>query len=328
MQVSRNLRIGHNAYREGSSIKTQKVGIVYNNGGIGDYVNWTPAIKCVVETQPQLYGYIVCPEFFAPLAKQWFLPYADRFEVIAADDFNLERRIYDTPLIVPKSTELVNAIGAHLFNLGFHYYMNTDTIPEGYRELPRITGGEVSLEKFNLPEKYCVVTVTTTSPTRELPGKTVNEISNFCREEGYTPVFLGKAKILFQHNSRAPEDFDPSLGIDLREKTDLLEAAVILANAKFVVGLDNGLLHLACCSKVPVVFGLTTAHPKHRIPPRQEFAVTKVVVPPETLDCRFCQSQMKYLIGHSFHQCYYEDNLCCKQLTAESFIKEIKEILK
>jgi ADP-heptose:LPS heptosyltransferase len=101
-----------------------------------------------------------------------------------------------------------------------------------------------------------------------------------------------------------------------------------MARAAATLGLDNGLLHLAACGPAPVVFGLTTADPRHRTPPRSEGERTIVLTPPESLTCRFCQSRMRFLVGHNFDRCIYEDYACTKTLTGELYLRALDVVLR
>lgn len=311
--------------RENTVLKEQVFNFAYNSGGIGDYIHWTPALRWIIEKHPHLRGRIVTPTYFTDLARLWFAPFAPRYTVHESTTFPHDESLAGEPMRFPTEGQLVNACGWSMFALGFMYYANLDYIPEGYDKLPEIRGDEADISRFNLPENYAVVTVNSTSPVRTLPSQTINEISRYIKEKGLTPVYLGKETLAHDYKAKAP-DFDASLGVDLREKTNLIEAACILARARFVVGLDNGLLHLATCSKVPVIFAFTSVNPNHRLIKRD--ARTIVLTPPEELRCRFCSSNMRFAaIGHDYKYCPYQDILCCKLITPEAFRAAIDKVL-
>jgi ADP-heptose:LPS heptosyltransferase len=215
------------------------------------------------------------------------------------------------------------------------YYAECTYIPKGWETTLRIEGNERNLPNelydtyqntvdpgtYTSTQKiYAVITTNAVTEVRRLPSKTINELIEYFLSKNITPVFLGKKEMHTTHRSSASDDINFHKGIDLREKTSLMEAACVLANAKIVVGLDNGLLHLACCSDVPIVFGFSTINPSMRIPIRHNNAKIAIVAPPEALKCRYCQTNMKYLVGHDFAHCLYKDIRCAETLTSQIFI--------
>src|SRR5207245_757155 len=112
-------------------------------------------------------------------------------------------------------------------------------------------------------------------------------------------------------------------------KTNLLESREIINKAKTIVGLDNGLLHIAGTTNIPIIGGFTTVEPKYRMPYRNNVLGYNYypVVPPESLVCRFCQSNWTFTYEQDFKVCYYKDYLCIKQLSADLYIKELEKIL-
>lgn len=315
-------------FRGTTELPRMKLSFAFNSGGIGDYIHWTPAIRWAIENHVHISGYVIAPSFFAPLAELWLGSVTDRYEIYECDDLSVDPFMKTTPMRIPNADVIVNACGWSMFSLGWMYYANIDYIPKGYNQIPVIRGDEADLAKFNLPEKYAVLTTAATTKLRTIPTATINGILTGIKERGFTPVLLGKADMMKNYTSSSPEGIDLDGVIDLREKTGLVEAACILAGAKFATGLDNGLLHLACCSKTPVIIAFTTVHPRFRIPPRQEGTKTMTIIPDETLKCRFCQTNMRYILSHNFNNCLYQDELCCKLMVAEPFLKAIDEVLK
>jgi ADP-heptose:LPS heptosyltransferase len=118
--------------------------------------------------------------------------------------------------------------------------------------------------------------------------------------------------------------------MDLTNQTSLLEAGGLLAKAHLVLGVDNGLLHLAACSDVPILAGFTTVEPWLRTPVRQGVDAKDywTLEPPEELDCRFCQSSWNFMGDWRFTKCFYGDLACVKSLSAERWIERLEEILK
>jgi ADP-heptose:LPS heptosyltransferase len=161
-----------------------------------------------------------------------------------------------------------------------------------------------------------------------------NEVIDHIFKIGYVPLFLGKAATKVDPTRTLKGEYVEGInfekGVDLRDKTNLLEAAKIMKESSLVVGLDNGLLHLAACSDVPIVMAFTNVEPRHRMPYRHDVLGWEVypIVPDEKIECRFCQSQMKFAFDQNFAYCYYDDYKCIQNLTADKYINQINEALK
>lgn len=314
--------------RPNTKVSKQGVCFCFHYAGMGDYIQWTTAVQWMIENHEHYHGYIYAQDFFYLLAKEWFKKYAPRFEVRS---FKHLKEIADKhphhSYISPDAFQMINSCGFHLLDLGFHYYANLDYIPEGWKKIPEIRGDETDISKFNLPKKYCVITTESTSRARTLKSEAINGISKWAVSKGITPVFLGKKDILDEYQSKSVEGVSTEGVLDLRERTNILEAACILAKSQFVVGLDNGLLHLAACSTVPVIWGFTTVDHGHRVPPRREGAKNAVVVPYKELSCRYCQSHVRAFLGWDYRKCLYGDYVCIDMMTADRFIKCIEAVL-
>lgn len=318
-------------FRPGTSISPARITFIFNAGGIGDYINWVPAVRCAIETNPHVSGYIVSQSYFAPLAEMFLRDLAPRFEVreVSTSDYSLVDFIKETDaIIVPNKQQYASASSHNLFELGYIYYCQRDRAPEG-ATLPRIRGDEADVSRFALPEDFVVLTPNATADNRRLSAKVLNEIITYVLGLGLTPVFLGKSSLAKDYVSRPDEGLDLSGVLDLREKTTLPETAVILSRSRLTFGLDNGLLHLAACGPAPVLWVFTSVDPRHRIAPRPyPDSVTRIITPSERLSCRFCQSQIRYVLNHDFKDCLYKDNLCLTALEAKHIIPMIAEILK
>lgn len=314
-------------YREGTELPRTKVGICYNLGGLGDWINWTTAVQYAIESNPHTYGYVVTQKHFADLAHLWLDQYAPRFTVLTVetDDFRKVKELDDCYLICPAGGQYANTCGVNIFRLGFIYYNQTERIPPNWNHLPRVRGDEADLTRFNLPESYAVITPYATADNKRLKARAINELVDGLLLEGITPAFIGKRDVAPDHKGIGDSGIEYGKGIDLRDNTTLREAACIMARSRFTFGLDNGLLHLAACSDTTIIWALTTVRPDMTIPPRK--GRTLVLTPPESLSCRFCQNNMRYLTGHSFKNCLYGDNLCTETYNGELLIKAAGKVL-
>ena len=313
-------------FRPGTHISMTEVNLILNAGGIGDYINWVPAIRYAIDHNPHIRGLILTPRYFEELARHWLGQYSPRFTVRVYDDLDKEGWLERCPSIVPNREQYANATGFHLMELGFVYYNQDSRIPADYAKLPEIRGDEADVGKFKIPPNYAVITTMATVENRKLPAGVINEITDHLKQNGIVPVFLGKHQLNDSYKAKTDDAISTAGVVDLRDKTDLLEAAVILSGAHFVLGLDNGLIHLASCSDVPIISIFTTIDPDLRVAPR--CARTIVVTPPESLTCRFCNSNMRYLIGFDFKDCLYKDNLCVNSIKASDITPQIDKLLK
>lgn len=318
------LRENGRGFRRDDSLSPIRVNFLFSEGGLGDYICWTPALLYYKEHYPWVRGDVFVPEYFRELADLWladsYWKIYDRLEIT-------KHKRFQGNLLYGMRGNPVNALGEHLYDLGFYYMMNSK-VPFGHtRRLPEIKGNERDITKFGLPNDYVVVTTGATQKTRELPASTINRVIAGIRARNLTPVFVGKKEMTPTHKAEFQHDINWSAGIDLREKTSVLEVACVLANARAVLGLDNGLLHLASCSSVPVIFGFTNVDPALRVPYRAEGRVTRYVLPSRSLECRFCTTYMRGIVGHRSGECRYNDLQCVKELTAEKFLTELDNVL-
>lgn len=189
----------------------------------------------------------------------------------------------------------------------------------------------IAVKKFGLPKKYVVFLTGYTVAVREFAPSTVNEVVNFVISKGYSPVFLGatEAKTGSAHTIKGQfnQEVDYSKGLSLIDKTSLLEAAKIMGNAKAVVGVDCGLMHVAGCTDVAIVGGYTNVLSDTRAPIRKGIKGWNWY-PVDALDkgCIACQSTTNFLYGHSYTECVLKKN-CSANLTPDKFIKHLQGIL-
>lgn len=289
-------------YRKGTVLPETKVAFMFNCGGIGDFIHYTPAIQYAIEHNPQLYGFIVAPRFFIDLARIWFAKY-DRFKVVPGIP---ETHVHVIP-IGPNKYQIVSSASTHLVQLGFIFYNQLTEVPEGWHT-PQLTGDEVSL-KWKLPEKFAVLPFMSTAWNRSMSPELAQAIIDRLIYHGITPVILGKRALAKDYEARPVDGADTSQCLDLREQTTLLEAAAIIKRARFIVGMDSGLMHLARTVDAPALWIFTSVNPKYRLIAGGSKQI--VYIPPESLECRFCESNMRFLPpGSDTRRCLYRDYKC------------------
>lgn len=318
LQMSQTVSPTQNCFRPNTRIPQTRLSLVLSGEGLGGYVCYVRALQWVAENCPHLKIQIFVPVFFFELAKHWLSPYG--WEVYFHDDIKTKYK-KDDPAMAPDfpvRDQLYNALGGHPLDIGFSYYANMSGPPPDYNNYPALNFPESALPASVFGKDYAVLTPGSTAANRTLSSEQWNFLISEVISRGLTPVFLGKSDLTLKYGGSFPADIAYDKGIDLRNQTSPLEAAAIMQHARFTLGLDNGLLHLASCTPGNVIFAYNVASPEHRMPRRRAGQRTEnIFLTPAELSCIHCQSRMKLLIGHDFKQCLYKDKLCLDLLFAD-----------
>jgi hypothetical protein len=315
-------------FRPNTKITPIRYNYVVALGGIGDYIGYLGAIKWIAKNNPQIVGHVYVAPFMIELAKNTFSEFPtwevhDRQKELTAE------LIRDYPTLAP-NPGTITGLGSHHLDLGMIWYYKTLPVPADCT-YPEFFLGEIEIPE--LPENYAVVTPGG-AINRYLGAKAFNGIVDYLKSQGITSVFLGKHLI---NEKRPPihfvKEYNLENGINLIEQTSLLQCAKIMHNSRLVVGLDNGLLHLAGCTQAPLIFGYNIASPAHRRPkrpaPYAHVPIYDIFPDPEILSCVFCQSRMKWVGNWDFKNCFYDDFECLKILDdASGWCSLIDKILK
>lgn len=301
--------------------------IMCDNGGLGDGVARLPAVKYVADHHKHIQQHL------------WIHTYMIEFAKNCLCDTNVIVRGLNDKKFKPRITRLFgkhlyNNMASHLTSHAFHVLVNKD-VEDEHKNYLKPDLSKVNLIKFNLPKNFVVMTTGFTAPAREMYGSYINEICHYIREKGYEIVFLGQkytpTGVTHVIEGSFSNEIDYSIGLNLIDKTNLLEATKIISQAKFLIGLDNGLGHLCGTTDTPLIMGYSSVEAKYRLPYRHDTLGWKCypVVPPESLKCRFCQSNWTFTHNHDFKTCYYgsEDYQCLKQMKPELYIEQIKKCL-
>jgi hypothetical protein len=329
-------------FRPNTPMFPLKMNFIFINGGCGDYICWLRPIQWLAEYATWIHGTLIHPIYLHELAghflggiKTW--SHKDYKTLQEAQPNN------DTPFRGPVilQQESLNATGAHLSTCGWVYFTNKDSPPEGNDSKGRPWSAYPHLEQEYLntievpqgtpaPKTYAVITTGTTTSSRTIKPEYWNTVIEYVRSIGLIPVFLGKSVVETGNARNIHTEFRRELrfdlGVDLRDKTTMMQAAAVMSKAAVVIGHDNGLLHLAGCTDVPLVFGYNLASPKHRKPSRPEGRVYDVILDDGELACNFCQSNNNFVIGFNFRSCMYNDLKCLDLLFANGAAKWKKQI--
>lgn len=306
--------------------KSKTINLMLLDGGLGDHVAALTTVRYIIQTYPWLKPLIWVPDYLLELTKS-VLPKA---EVMS---FSEMKGRYDPskPTKTTKWDGNISPMKIHLVDYAFLKLCDENPSIEhkNYVKLHNPVSTEHLVNIIN----YVVITIGYTASVREFPANEVNKIVKYLVSNGVTPVFLGQTNTKTGAAHDIIGNFDNKVdltkGIDLIDKTNLLEAWSIMSRAKAVIGVDNGLLHLAGMTDVPIVGGFTTVNPELRMPIRNNILGHNyfTVVPDEDLKCKFCQVKTNFLYGHNYVNCYYKDNLCTKQMTADKFINHLSRLI-
>ena len=328
-------------------IQKEDIYFVFNEGGLGDQIARLTPIKYCLDNYPWVTPNLIVPEYFKDYA-QYIFP---DIKVMNFDESNVffEKEVkslikYNKKLTLDQAKrEVLSELKQIKSDIGLHSMIRTNLVdcaynclldyqPDDIKHKNYLSCPPLDVSIFNVPNKFVVITTMFTAKVRELPPKVVSDIVDYCKEIGYKIVFLGKSKARAgdMHTIKGETHIDYDMGINLVDKTSLMEAATIMSKAAAVIGLDNGLLHLAATTDVPIIYGFTTVEPHHRLPVRHNEMGWNIqtIVPDEDIDCRFCQSKMNFVYNHKFTECFYGDYKCIKKMDSEPYIEALKNIIE
>jgi hypothetical protein len=313
-----------------------KFNVISNWGGLGDQIARIPVYKWIHDTQTYTSMTIYIQDYFLDLAR-YLLPETERLKYGRISDLGQWRAVYSLDGSCQIGLESGELLGAYMDfspertpgSLGLHltqqaFLALTDRLAESrealaYPKPPRVP----MLSSF---PRMIIFTVAFTAPAREWPAKEVNRLARTVREAGYAPVLLGNTEPQQAGDGvikgAIDDGIDRSLFLDLTNQTTLIEALGIMQRARAVVGVDNGLLHLAHCTSTQVVMGFTNMEARHRLPVR---ASGKTIALEAEVACKGCQSRGVY-INANYKYCLFGDYACTQTMSSERFVQGLKEL--
>lgn len=314
--------------RKGTEFPRVNVNFVLNTGGMGDNIAALPAMKFIQDTYPWVVPYLYVPDYFLPLARNMLPNMIIRSFSKMKKSFNSNWPGRQTRL------KGHDSLSTHLVDYNFNCLANKQVGPE-HKNYLKLDLNPIKIEKFDLPKDYVVITTGFTAKIREFLPEKVNAIVKYLNERNMPVVFLGSRQantgvsgvddIIGNFNN----EIDYTKGISLVDKTSLLEAGKIIAGSKCIIGLDNGLLHVAGCTDTPIISAYTSVAPHLRLPYRNNQLGWNCypIVPPETCIDRFFQSNIDFLFDVDLRFCYYGDYEMIKSLRVEDFIEALEKVL-
>lgn len=308
--------------------KRNDVNVLLLDGGVGDHVGGSLiAVHYILKNYPWINLLIWMPDFLVAFAKNVLPQHA------CIRPFSVMREKYNRELttLTTEWDGRTSPMKIHMADYAF-LKLCDQMVPHEKKSYLRVLHCDTSdLSPFHLPERFVVVVVGFTAGVREFNAQAVNGVSRYLIEKGYTPVYLGQRAtatgVKYVIESHMSKDVDLTLGVDLIDRTDLLQAAAIISRAKAIVGVDCGLLHIAGCTETAIVAGYTTVRPEIRMPIRHGECGWNCYPVTPTVECRYCQSDTNFLYGHNYMYCIYKDNQCVKELTTDKWITQLEKVL-
>lgn len=300
--------------------------LTMHQGGLGDLIARLPAIKYVLDHHGYNYYQLWVHDYGVDLCKKVF---GDRKNLIIRGLSEAKGKYKDNlPARSPDAHKITN-LSCHMTDHAFYTIVHKGIFPE---DKNYIQIEPIDVSKYNLPKNYAVITTGFTSNVREWLPEYVNGVTDWLLQNNITPVYLGRSFTKAYQETGIKGNFkaDYSKGINLIDQTNLFEAHGIMAGSMCVIGLDNGLLHLAGMSKASIVYGFTTVNPEHRLPYRDGILGKNcyVVMPTtEELACIGCQSNMNFAPSeHNFTDCWYKDYKCLTLMSTDKWVEQIKKV--
>jgi ADP-heptose:LPS heptosyltransferase len=307
------------------------VNIVLMSGGIGDLIAYLPAVSYMHNQYTWITYHTWCPDFLVEFAKN-VLPQRAIVRGYSQMPTKYDR---NRPTKTTEWDRITSPMKMHPTDYAF-IKLCDELPPIENKNYLRVDTSKVEFTT-PLPAKYVVICPTYAEKVKEFKAEVVNDITNHVISKGYTIVYLGststKDAVNIKSNvikASASLGVDYSKGLNLVDQTSLLQAAKIMEGAALVVTMDGGLLHVAGSTGVDIVAGFTFVDPATKSPIRANSVGYRVypVTPPESLACRFCQSNTNFLYNVAdYRKCLYKDFKCVESLTSKMFIDQIDKVL-
>lgn len=147
-----------------------------------------------------------------------------------------------------------------------------------------------------LPKDYVVIHPSTNWPNRTWPQEKWQKLVDFLSERNIYTVVIGKNMVQIEPYVITEKYFKPLdnlYGVDLTNKTDLSDSWHLLNNAKMVITVDTGILHLAGTTDTFIVQLGSAKNPKLVAPYRNGSQNYKYTYVKGNCDL-FCTSNLRY----------------------------------
>lgn len=308
----------------------QPVNVLISDGGMGDLLCSLVALDYNIRHYPNAIFYVWLPDYMVDFAKHVVTPGS----IIRSYSKGKSKYNESFPGVTTAwgGRSFHTPMRTHPVDYAFHVITDKHIYDLNEKNYLKIRPEEIKIDKFKLPEKYVVIASASVVPVKEMPAETANVIINYVLEKGYVPVFLGKNHATTGYKDIALRaktlEIDLSKGINLVNRTDLLESAKIISNAKAMIGMDGGLVHLAGFTDTEIVAGFTLVDPGHIAPIRNGSQNYKfhAVVPDEDIPNRFYQTMANFNFDEDMRWFDGWERVVAS-MTPDKFIRELEKIL-
>ena len=233
------------------------------------------------------------------------------------------------PVVHTMSQNGLTAIHASLVD-GFSATITNSILKEWEKDYPRVVKSKLPDNPLPLNDRpYAVIAYGATTEHRKMLPEAFVGIRDFLIRNNYHVVLLGKRdhqlSVMGGGTLTAPsfEGIDTTGCVDLLDKTTVLEALSIMSDAKVVIGVDGGLIHLAGMTDTAIVAGFTTVDPYYRPIYRHGIKNWRMQLVEPTSECLYCQTNTFATYGINFHICNTGTKECMNSLTADSWIRRL-----
>ncbi len=306
----------------------RKLHQILTDGGAGDLLCQLVAVNYNIKNNPEIDFQVWVPDYLCKFAMHVLPPKTAVFPFSDAEKkFDKAGKGRTTQWFDHGHTPM----RTHPVDYGFHMLADKHITGMADKSYLKIRPGVIDIKKYLLPEKYVCIATTAAEPVKALSPSVLNEIIDYVISKGYTPVFLGKEESDcgfkdFKVKSKViPIDY--SKGINLLNKTTLLEAARVIHGAAVYIGMDSGLTHLAGFTDTYIVAGYTLVDPRHVAPIRKGFQNYRfyAIEPDETVPNRYFQTNNSFYEGD--YRTFPGWEAVIANLTADKFIAKLSLIL-
>lgn len=299
-----------------------------NSFAMGDVIASAPAVKFMVDTYfPDHRNYKVCVK---PMFRQFF-PFVPDENILNFDNkdnmWGIPPEYAITALNRKKEARLARQTPKHM-SLGQYAGLQfADRIIDN-KHLNYIPVNYCDVSHFDIDLSKAVILITSyRDVTRMWKNESILGFASYLKNRGFIPVFVGKSDMDVTHGDNIrtkislPEDIS-EFGVDLRNKTSIVELATIMSKSRAVCGVDSGPIHLAGTTSVPIICGYTSVSADVRMPVRQH-GIT-IPIEPE-LKCIGCETKW-HSTYWNFENCFYKTAECVDMLTTEEYIIAFEKI--
>lgn len=299
---------------------------ILTDGGMGDLIGCLVAVDWNIRHHPKVKFNVWVPDYLFLFARHVLTKGSN------IRPFSKAKEEFDHKVLGMTTEWCTNhtCIRTHPVDYGFHMLADRHVYDLNEKNYLQINSKVIDVSEFDLPEKYAVIGCTGVEPVRTMPVQTANEIIEYLLSKGITPVFLGKESSVcgfgeFEIKAKPiPINYDK--GINLLNKTTLLQSAKIINDSVAFLGMDGGLAHVAGCTDANIICGYTASNPNHVAPIRRGSQSYKFqAVEPDPHPNRYFQTYSSFKKGN--FQKFEGWEQVVGSMTSDKFISALEKVI-